>query len=136
MSNNTIICAVGGGPMPTTPDRIVDAFANHWGSEAVSDAELVSDRLARTLWIGDADGPLQVDISSGVTRVSADGTPEQNEVVACLVRSTMPADAPRIIAFDGSWDWHAELVAGITPQTFADHVVIHDEHWVDPDLQT
>jgi len=136
VSNNIIICAVGGGPMPTTPDRIADAIIDHWGAGAVRDAKLVSDSLARTLWISDTDGHLQVDIEHGADQVSADGTPEQNEVVACLVRSTMPTDAPRIIAFDGSWSWHAELVAGITPQTFADHVVIHDEHWVDPDLQT
>jgi len=136
VSNNIIICAVGGGPMPTTPDQIADAIIGRWGADAVGDAPLVSSHLARTLQIRNADGRFQIDIEHGAGQVSADGTPEQNEVVACLVRSTMPADAPRIIAFDGSWGWHAELVAGITPQTFADHVVEHDEQWVDPDLQT
>ena len=135
MSHNIIICAVGGGPMPTTPDRIADAFTDRWGADAVSEGRFAPDSLERALLIADAGGRVRVTLGPDVSMVSADGTPKQNEIVACLVRSTMPADARRIIAFDGSWSWHAELVAGITPQTFADHVVEHDDNWVDPDLQ-
>ena len=135
MSSHINVCVVGGAPMPIAVERTVGAVRSRWGTDSVTTVSGISDQLACVVRVRDDGGPFRIEIDADLSRVGADGTPAQNEVVACLVRSTMPADAPRIIAFDGSWGWHAELVAGITPQTFADHVVIHDEHWVDPDLQ-
>lgn len=135
MSSHVIISMVGGDPMPTTEAQVTRAITQAWGPASVDVVPAVSDQLARTLRIHDADGRFIVDITREVGSVTANGTPAQNEKLACLVRGLLPSDAPRVIAFDGSWSWHAELVAGITPETFAAHVVEHDETWSDPELE-
>jgi len=135
MSESLFVAMADDSPLPTTAEHLAVAFRAHWGSDAVVDRPLVSEHLERTLRIRDDDGAFRVDVRRGMDSVNVDGTPEQNEVVACLVRAALPVDAPRVIAYDGSWGWHAELVAGITPQTFADHVVEHDERWADPELE-
>ncbi|HEY0216755.1 MAG TPA: hypothetical protein VGC57_10225, partial [Cellulomonas sp.] len=71
------------------------------------------------------------------TAITTDGTIPQRAEVAAWVRSLLPADAPRLIAFDTGWFSHVELVHGITAEDFLANVVDHSvPGWNegDPDL--
>lgn len=70
--------------------------------------------------------------------ISVDGTREQNAMVAAWVRSQLPADFPRVIAYDDDWSWHVDLVWGITSEQVLANTVSHsDPGWNagDPDLR-
>lgn len=69
--------------------------------------------------------------------VRVDGTAIQNAEVAAWVRSLLPREFPRVIAFEDGWAWHVELVHGITRDlVLSEHISHEDPDWSagDPDL--
>ena len=69
--------------------------------------------------------------------VRCDGTREQNAEVAAWIRSLLPADFPRVIAFDQAWTFQVELTHGIKAEEVLANAISHDDpHWSDgdPDL--
>lgn len=120
-----IIAAPGGERLALDEHTLRAGAVRKWGD--VVHARLSTlPSLALTLDVEPADETsFAIDFTADGKTIIADGLPRQNADVAALVRSLLPADAPRVIAFDQSWSCHVELVHGITPDGFlvgeADH---------------
>ena len=69
--------------------------------------------------------------------INLDGPQEQNLATAAWLRSLMPVETPRVIAFDGAWTMHVELTHGCTAESLRGNCVDHSvPGWDarDPDL--
>ncbi len=79
----------------------------------------------------------QIDHDRSGDSIRCDGMREQNAEVAAWIRSLLPADFPRLIAFDQAWTWHVDLTHGITAEEVLANEISHDDpSWGegDPDL--
>lgn len=114
-----IISAIDRSPMPDQ-EALTAAVEGEFGDDAV---QLVIPRVA-----GVSEFDLNVhprdDSPFTIARfrngsVSSDGTPEQNAVVAALVRSLLPSSFPRVVAIEPDGGVYVDLDAGITADEVA-----------------
>lgn len=116
-------------------DELVTAAIERFGHSAriVGDTGLPNTDQSIDVVLEGEPGFL-ISHDRGGDAIRCDGMPEQNAQVAAWIRSLLPADFPRLIAYDGSWGWHVELTHGITAEEFLANEINHDDpHWADGD---
>lgn len=104
-------------PLPLTVDALLTAAQARWpaGVRVVDeDSRTIALRLDVI-----AEGPgFLITARHGLSSVDLDGTPEQNRDVAIWLRTLMPDDGPRVVAFDSDVTAEIELTPGMTSAGF------------------
>lgn len=107
-----IISAIDDSPMPER-EQLLDTLRRHFGADRV---ELFLPRSADfDLNVTPRDAPPFRVTALDPATLTLDGLPDQNAVVAALVRQLLPDDFPRVIAFEPDGNVYVDLVPGITP---------------------
>ena len=106
-----IISAIDDSPMPER-EPLLDALRRRFGDDRV---ELFVPRSADfDLNVTPADAPPFRVTALDAATLTVDGMPDQNAVVAAVVRELLPADFARVVAFEPEGNVFVDLVPGIT----------------------
>jgi len=134
-----IVASPSGAVLDVDAGDLVALASARWGAHAVTSHASDLPNTAVTIRVTPDDEPgFQIDVAADGQSVSADGTPEQNAEVALLVSRALPAERPRVIAFDQGWTVHVDLTAGMTLDELRSRLVDHSvPGWGadDPDFQ-
>lgn len=103
--------------LPLTADALVAAAHRRWpGGVRVVDGRTESVVLHLDVV---AEGPgFSIGVLRGLGGLTVDGTPEQNRDAAVWLRTLLPADGPRVVAFDSGLTAEVEQVPGMTADDF------------------
>ena len=136
--NGWIISRPTEGFLPVSLDKLPAAARERWGGCVMERRRSVVPDAVLTLEVEPPGEPeFTIEVMRGPRSINLDGTPEQNYATAAWLRSLMPADAPRVIVFDGAWSMHAVLAYGCTAESLRAATVDHSVpgwHEGDPDL--
>lgn len=134
-----IVASPSGAALDVTAANLMTLASARWGEPAVTSHASDLPNTAVTIRVTpDGEPGFQIDLAADRRSVSADGTPEQNAEVALLVSRALPADHPRVIAFDQGWTVHVDLTADMTLEELTSRLVDHSvDGWDadDPDLR-
>lgn len=111
-----IISAIDDSPMPER-EPLAEVLGRQFGRDRVQMFLPRSAEFDLNMTPEDAP-PFRVTALDAAT-LTVDGTPEQNTVVAALVRELLPDDFPRVIAFEPDGNVFVDLVPGITAEQVA-----------------
>ncbi|WP_217614717.1 hypothetical protein [Cellulomonas sp. GbtcB1] len=104
-------------PLPLTADALLEAAQVRW-PDGVRVVDEDPRKIALRLDVV-AEGPgFSVTATHALSSIDLDGTPEQNADVAVWLRTLMPANGPRIVAFDSGLTAEIELTPGMTVADF------------------
>lgn len=108
-----IACDDDALPLPLTVDALLEAAQVRW-PDGVRVVDAAPRKIALRLDVI-AEGPgFSITAMHDFSSITLDGTPEQNADVAVWLRTLMPADGPRIVAFDSGLTAEIELTPGMT----------------------
>ncbi|MFI2753154.1 hypothetical protein ACGIF2_06945 [Cellulomonas sp. P22] len=107
-----ISCEQCDAPLLLTADDLHAAAQERWGDDVV----IVPSRHERVEFRRDviAGFGFYISVMKRFLSINIDGTPEQNIDAAVWLRSLMPADGPRIVAFDSGLTADVVLEPGMT----------------------
>ena len=112
-----IACDDDALPLPLTADALLRAAQVRW-PDGVRVVDEDPRKIALRLDVI-AEGPgFYITAMHDFSSINLDGTPEQNTDVAVWLRTLMPADGPRVVAFDSGLTAEVELTPGITAADF------------------
>lgn len=121
-----IVASPSGAALEVAAADLVTLASKRWGAHAVTWRTSDLPNTATTIRVTPDDEPgFQIDLAADGQSVSADGTPEQNVEVAHLVNRALPAERPRVIAFDQGWTVHVDLTADMTLDDLRSRLVDH-----------
>lgn len=136
MTSALIITAMQERALPLDADGLNAAARSRWGQAARVTPD---DSWATNIHIDEPGRPVyQFGLHRQGDAIYCDGDPDQKVEVAIWVRSLIPDDFPRVIAFEMDWSWHVDLVPGMTEEQFRPAMVDHSvPGWDadDPDLR-
>lgn len=112
-----IACENDALPLPLTADALLQAAQARW-----PDGVRVVDEDPRTIAlrldvIAEGSG-FSITAMHDFSSINLDGTPEQNTDTAVWLRTLMPADGPRVVAFDSGLTAEVELTPGMSAADF------------------
>ena len=121
-----IVASPSGAALDVAAADLVTLASARWGAHAVTSHASDLPNTTTTIRVTPDDKPgFRIDLVEDGQSVSADGTPEQNADVALLVNRALPAERPRVIAFDQGWTVHVDLTAGMTLDDLKSRLVDH-----------
>ncbi|HEY0216591.1 MAG TPA: hypothetical protein VGC57_09385, partial [Cellulomonas sp.] len=107
MGNSQIIAFVPDGTFPFSLDEFAALSRQRWSAISAVYFEQPPFHTGVNVQIEPTDESFfQIDYWRDRTAITTDGTIPQRAEVAAWVRSLLPADAPRLIAFDTGWFSH------------------------------
>lgn len=112
-----IACEDDALPLPLTADVLLQAAQARW-PDGVRVVDEDPRKIALRLDVI-AEGPgFSITAMHDFSSINLDGTPEQNTDVAVWLRTLMPADGPRVVAFDSGLTAEVDLTPGMSAADF------------------
>lgn len=112
-----IACKHDALPLPLTADALLEAAQVRW-PDGVRVVDEDPRKIALRLDVI-AEGPgFSITAMHDFSSINLEGTQEQNADVAVWLRTLMPADGLRVVAFDSGLTAEIELTPGMTVADF------------------